>query len=345
MYSFPSRLNKTLMCAAIAALTIGIAGCNDDDAPNTAPTANAGTAQTVTTGTVITFDGSASNDVNGDALTYTWSIVSAPAGSTSTITNANSAKPTFAPDFPGAYVAKVVVSDGKASSEATVSVTAADVLGFDAIPTPFPANFSSYSLEGQGIKAIGDHVTLKTGSPKTLGSFSVGLSSYACQTGTYVSGCASAAGSTFTAPITVRIFDNSGTLLATKTQTVTMPYRPAVDPTCPIPGAPNYQYRAANGSCYSGVVFMATIDLHSLKAAVPASFYYDVQYNTASAGPTPTGVAGPIDSVNVGVLDSPPAAPTTGTDPKPNLIRYNGADDTDLTDLYIVPARFNMIAP
>jgi hypothetical protein len=334
----PSRkhLLATLLAAAMA---FGVAGC-DDTSP---PVASAGTAQSVTTGTTVTLDGSGSTDADADVLTYSWSIVSRPAGSTAAITGATTVKPTFTPDQPGAYVAKVVVSDGSSTSEATVTLTAADVLGFNAIPEPFPANYSSYSLRAYSIKAIGDHVTLKAGSPHTLATFSVGLSSYACQSGTYNSGCASAAGATFTAPITINLYTAAGVLLGSKTQVVTMPYRPAVDPTCPIPA--NFQYRAADGNCYTGVAFKATVDLRSLKLAVPDSFVYDVAYNTQASGYAPTGVPGPIDSVNVGVLDAPPNAPLTGSDPKPSLIRWDAADDTDLTDLYIVPAQIIMQAP
>ncbi len=322
-----------------AAIAIAIAGCDDSSAPTVRVTG----PLTATTGTVLTYDASGSTDDDGDALAFNWTLVSSPAGSTATISGANTAKPSFTPDLPGTYVGKVVVSDGSSTSEATITLVVSDVVGFDAIPSPFPANYASYSLQAYSIQSIGDHVTLKPGSPHTLASFSVGLSSYACQTGVYTSGCASAAGATFTAPITVRFFNTSGVLLATKTQDITIPYRPAVDPTCPVPA--NFQYRAADGNCYSGVVFKATFDLRSLKAVVPDSFYYDVQYNTRTAGPAPTGVAGPIDEVNVGVLDAPPNTAIVGSDPKPSLIRWDGADDTDLTDLYIVPAQVTMQAP
>ena len=43
--------------------------------------ANAGLPQTVAVGTTVTLDGSASNDVDGDALTFRWAFTTAPAGS------------------------------------------------------------------------------------------------------------------------------------------------------------------------------------------------------------------------------------------------------------------------
>ena len=93
---------------------------------NVAPVANAGTAQNVSTGTVVTLDGSASSDANGDALTYAWTMTGKPAGSTAGLGNPTSPKPTFTADVAETYVATLTVSDGKLSSAVqTVAVTAA----------------------------------------------------------------------------------------------------------------------------------------------------------------------------------------------------------------------------
>ena len=92
---------------------------------NVAPVANAGLAQSVLTGTLVTLDGSASSDANNDALTYSWSLRSKPAGSGAALLSATSVKPTFTADVAGSYVASLTVNDGKLSSTpATVSVTA-----------------------------------------------------------------------------------------------------------------------------------------------------------------------------------------------------------------------------
>ena len=93
---------------------------------NAAPVANAGVAQNVSTGTVVTLDGSASSDANGDALTYAWALTSRPAGSTAGLGNPTSPKPSFTADVAGTYVGTLTVGDGKLSSAAqVVSVTAA----------------------------------------------------------------------------------------------------------------------------------------------------------------------------------------------------------------------------
>ena len=93
---------------------------------NVAPVARAGAAQSVLTGSVVTLDGSASSDVNNDAINYKWALVAAPAGSSATLTDATSAKPTFTADVSGTYVASLQVNDGKLeSSLVTVAVAAA----------------------------------------------------------------------------------------------------------------------------------------------------------------------------------------------------------------------------
>ncbi len=92
---------------------------------NATPVANVGTAQSVVIGTVVTLDGSASSDANGDTLTYIWAFTSKPFGSIAILSNATAIKPTFTPDVVGAYVISLTVNDGKASSSAaSLNVTA-----------------------------------------------------------------------------------------------------------------------------------------------------------------------------------------------------------------------------
>ena len=92
---------------------------------NTLPVANAGSAQTVSAATLVTLDGSASTDANGDTLTYKWVLTTKPTGSSATLSSATAAKPTFTADTIGVYVASLVVNDSKADSVlVTVPITA-----------------------------------------------------------------------------------------------------------------------------------------------------------------------------------------------------------------------------
>lgn len=96
---------------------------------NSAPVANAGPDQTVPFGATVHLDGSASTDVDGNLLSYNWTLISAPAGSAATLTGATSARPTFVIDRPGNYVAQLVVSDGSLSSApSTVTISTVNSL-------------------------------------------------------------------------------------------------------------------------------------------------------------------------------------------------------------------------
>ncbi len=64
----------------------------DGTGTNSAPNAVAGGSQTVTAGALVTLNGSASNDPDGDTLTYSWSQTTGPAV---TLSNATSATASF----------------------------------------------------------------------------------------------------------------------------------------------------------------------------------------------------------------------------------------------------------
>lgn len=93
-----------------------------DQAPNTVPVANAGAAQTVSPGTLVTLDGSASSDADGDPLSYSWALTS---GSGVTLANPKTAKPTFTPTATGTFEFTLTVSDGQATAAASVTITVA----------------------------------------------------------------------------------------------------------------------------------------------------------------------------------------------------------------------------
>ena len=90
---------------------------------NSAPVANAGTAQTVTGTGTVTLSGSGT-DANGDTLTYKWYLTTKPTSSVATLANSTTAAPTFTPDIVGIYVATLIVNDGKVDSvPTTVTIT------------------------------------------------------------------------------------------------------------------------------------------------------------------------------------------------------------------------------
>jgi len=101
---------------------------------NDPPIAEAGPDHYGLVGIPIDLNGSASSDPNGDVLTYQWSIVSAPSGSTAVIVNPTSMTPSITPDLPGIYGIQLVVNDNSSDSapdtvNLTVRVRVPNVVG------------------------------------------------------------------------------------------------------------------------------------------------------------------------------------------------------------------------
>lgn len=100
---------------------------------NSKSVANAGPDQTgKTAGIPVELDGSLSFDVDGDTLTYTWSILHQPTGSTAQIKPEDKVKvkTVFTPNIVGEYVIQLIVNDGQANSDpitALVTVTVGPV--------------------------------------------------------------------------------------------------------------------------------------------------------------------------------------------------------------------------
>jgi proprotein convertase subtilisin/kexin type 2 len=119
--------------ASMSFLLLALVGCGGGGGGgnaannNTAPVANAGIVQNVVAGTLVTLNGSASSDANGDPLTYSWTLTSKPTSSTATLASATSTAPTFTADLAGTYVATLVVNDGKVNSAAATVMTTATV--------------------------------------------------------------------------------------------------------------------------------------------------------------------------------------------------------------------------
>jgi PKD domain len=118
---------------------------------NVAPVAEAGPNQagTFPAGTVITLNGSASSDVNGDPLTYQWAFTTRPSGSQAVLSSATAVSPTFTIDRDGDYIIQLIVNDRRVDSPTdTVLVTSRNI-----VPV---ANAGP----DQGDKLPGDRITL-----------------------------------------------------------------------------------------------------------------------------------------------------------------------------------------
>ena len=164
-------------------------------AENIQPVADTGNDQTVSRNTLVPLDGSGSSDLNNDPLSYEWTIIMQPVGSTATLTNSTSVNPTFTPDVDGDYTMQLIVNDGLTNSAPdTITLTASnnppvlnpignhtiplgqvltftmtgidpnnDPVAFTATPLPLPANMTVNGSTGAVTFApdrtqVGDHV-------------------------------------------------------------------------------------------------------------------------------------------------------------------------------------------
>ena len=94
------------------------------------PVADAGPPQMVGVGETVMLDASCSSSAEGAPLTFHWSLLATPVGSTAVLSDATAVGPTFVADQPGAYVGKLVVADGPLKSPpAFIVVTTQPALG------------------------------------------------------------------------------------------------------------------------------------------------------------------------------------------------------------------------
>lgn len=133
--SMATTVNPSVIFDKIGTYTIGLVVSDGDLSSekvtstiqvvrgNSAPLADAGTAQTIQLGQIVALDGSKSNDPDNDQLSYKWAVSSKPNGSNALISNTTNIKPTFTPDVAGNYVINLIVSDGALTASSNVNIT------------------------------------------------------------------------------------------------------------------------------------------------------------------------------------------------------------------------------
>jgi hypothetical protein len=95
---------------------------------NDPPTAAASSPDQAFVGKTVVLDGSTSSDVDGDQLTYLWTLTSYPPGVAPALAGGTTASASFVPYVPGDYKAQLIVSDGTTDSPvAPVTVSVAYV--------------------------------------------------------------------------------------------------------------------------------------------------------------------------------------------------------------------------
>ena len=244
--------------------------------------------------------------------------------------------------------------------------SAAGTALFDSIPAAYPGGFPSLGFEATSTDEFGDHVMLAAAG-ETLGTVVVSLTDWACENdftwdgSTWVpdrdgyagEACVTTPGSSFEHPITLNIYevDTSGVnpalgpLIATKTATFDIPFRPSYDATYCYTGSGKSGalspgddkpfggtwYSAADDRCFHGYAFNLTFDFAGDNVVLPQEVIVGVAYNTANHGAAPIGVGGPYSSLNVS-LNSDGAAPTIGTDVESDAMFWDTSYAPNYTD-------------
>ncbi|HUO10853.1 MAG TPA: hypothetical protein VM008_21300 [Phycisphaerae bacterium] len=194
----------------------------------------------------------------------------------------------------------------------TASLRAGSVV-FNNIPSPLDPNYPSIGYEATSTTQVGSEINVTGGSGQTLSSASVLLSDWATQANN--PGYGDSTG--FDQALTLNIYNTNGSnpslagsLIGSVTETFHIAW---LVPTGTDGVGPYY---TVNGVNYHGVAQTATFDLSSADITVPDQFIYTLSFNTQNYGTNPTGVSGPYNSLNFGLVSG---APTVGS--------YANADD------------------
>ena len=206
--------------------------------------------------------------------------------------------------------ALVVAAFGAFTGSAVASSSNSGGVIYDSTPLPLPGNIPSLGPEAYAFGSLGDEITFANG-PRTLKNVVVTLSSWACQQGTWSDkNCVTKPGASFSQPITLTIWNADRTQqLASSTKTFSVRYRPSADPShCPLGNAGKW-YDAASKTCFNGLATDVAFDFAG-NVTLPNTVVYELSYNTRDYGKSPLHVAGPYDSLNIGITDGPSVGST-----------------------------------
>ncbi len=217
---------------------------------------------------------------------------------------------------------------------------------YDSTVSPLPANLPSEGPEAYAFRELGDEVTFD-GTLRTLNQVTVTLTSWACENGNWYTPvgstdgtpCTTTPGATFQVPITFNIYNvgtgyTAGSLIATDTETFTVPYRPSSDANCPDGEA---WYDTATQTCNHGIAKNITFDFSTQGITLPNTVIYGISYNTTHYGPNPIGESASCfsssagcayDSLNIAL--SPQVV--VGSKPYPDTVFQNSPYGSEYCD-------------
>ena len=161
---------------------------------------------------------------------------------------------------------------------------------YDAVPVPLVGNMPSWGFEATQTRQFGDAIEFAPGSNRNLRTVTVTLSSWGCEQGAWqLNNCVTTPGATFTHPITFNVYEPDGsTLLGSKTQTFTIPFRPSASPKCTGDKAGRW-WDSSRKTCYNG--YATNVTFAFADVVLPDKVVYGIEYNTTTAGYAPIGAA------------------------------------------------------
>jgi hypothetical protein len=190
---------------------------------------------------------------------------------------------------------------------------------YSTLPNPLPPNLPSLGYEATSTSEFGGLIAFAGGeSSYSLGGATVAMSNWApasqwtgAMNGTTITS------SGYYVPLTLNLYNvgasaSVGSLIASDTVDAFIPWRPAASPGC------GSGYRGSDGACYNGSLSTVTFKLAGV--SVPGQIIYGLAFNTTNYGASPTGVAGPYDSLNFGLATT---GTTVGSQPLPDTAYWN----------------------
>ncbi len=156
MPTFVADVSGTYVLGLVVTDAEGLSSAADEvevSSNNMAPTSVAGADQLVILGASVNLEGSGSTDPEGDSLAFSWSITTAPAGSTASLVGEDTEAPSLLPDIAGVYEIKLDVSDFiGAGTPDTVAITVATTEDFAQIQIAAAADVVSALTLGEFAK-------------------------------------------------------------------------------------------------------------------------------------------------------------------------------------------------
>ncbi|MCG2586154.1 PKD domain-containing protein [Massilia sp. TS11] len=144
-------MKKSTSGFCLVLVSLLLAACGGGMArKNNPPVASAGSDQTVLAGAVVTMDGSASSDPDGDALTFSWVLASKPDLSAAVLSDVTSKQTSFKADIAGTYAVSLSVRDGSATSP-SVSRTVTAKIPVDDFVKKFTQASCQYQIQAYSI--------------------------------------------------------------------------------------------------------------------------------------------------------------------------------------------------